>query len=340
MTQPSTKEREVLLNIIELYKDMPYLWDKKHKDYKNKDIRNDGNKVLLEVYKGFDSNVTVTNLVKKIQNLRSGYFKELKKVKESSRTGAGADEVYVPTLWYFDALSFLGSVSEPCRIDQDTMETQEISTSSSETESVRRSESASPQKKKRVTKASLLQKHESLINTAGKLLHKKEEEWEIIGKGIGLQLKDLNKRQFYIAQKIIHDTLYYAQMGMLTEHSSVTGLEHNQSQHTYESTVGNRRTTLIYQAPFRYPARRLYTQSAGASSSPKYYINSDSQSSCAIPSSPSPSPKGLLIESPHPSHYTQPPYSSPKSLPQEPSPQQRSSKDAVWTTITTEMKES
>ncbi|CAG4953287.1 unnamed protein product [Parnassius apollo] len=134
---------------------------------------------------------------------------------------------------------------------------------SSETESVRGSESASPQKKKRVTKASLLQKHESLINTAGKLLHKKEEEWEIIG----LQLKDLNKRQFYIAQKIIHDTLYYAQMGMLAEHSSVTGLEHNQSQHTYESTVGNRRTTQIYQAPFRYPARRLDTQSvlSGAS---------------------------------------------------------------------------
>ncbi|CAG5045519.1 unnamed protein product [Parnassius apollo] len=93
MTQPSTKKREVLLNIIELYKDMPYLWDKKHKDYNNKDIRNDGNKVLLEVYKGFDSNVTVKNLVKKIQNLRTGYFKELKKVKESSRTGAGADEV-------------------------------------------------------------------------------------------------------------------------------------------------------------------------------------------------------------------------------------------------------
>ncbi|CAG5019283.1 unnamed protein product [Parnassius apollo] len=275
MTQPSTKEREVLLNIILLYKNMPYPWDKKHKDYKKKDIRNDGNKV-----------------------------------KESSRTGAGADEVYVPTLWYFDALSFLGAVSETCRIGRDTMETQEISTSLSETESVRRSESASPQKKKRVTKASLLQKHESLINTAGKLLHKKEEEWEIIGKGIDLQLKDLNKRQFYRAQKIIHDTLYYAQMGMLTEHSSVTGLERNQSQHTYESTVGKRRTTQIYQTPFRYPARRLDTQSvlSGASSSPKYYINSDSQSSCAIPSLPSPSLKGLLIESPHPSHYTQPPY--------------------------------
>ena len=31
----------------------------------------------------------------------------MKKVQESEKSGAGADQVYEPTLWYFQALTFL-----------------------------------------------------------------------------------------------------------------------------------------------------------------------------------------------------------------------------------------
>ncbi|KAK9711262.1 Alcohol dehydrogenase transcription factor Myb/SANT-like [Popillia japonica] len=45
-------------------------------------------------------------VVKKIQSLRGSFRKEAKKVEESKRSGASADDVYVPSLWYYDLLLF------------------------------------------------------------------------------------------------------------------------------------------------------------------------------------------------------------------------------------------
>ncbi|XP_073417762.1 uncharacterized protein [Dendrobates tinctorius] len=50
--------------------------------------------------------VDETIVRKKIQSLRTVYKKELIKVEKSRKSGAGTDEVYVPTLWYYDLLSF------------------------------------------------------------------------------------------------------------------------------------------------------------------------------------------------------------------------------------------
>lgn len=97
MSRPLTKEREVLLNIIETYKDMPFLWDKEHKDYKNREVRNEGHKVLLEMYKGWDSNATLKCLTKKIDNLRTNHLKELKKVYIVTNIFIK----YLPSLFFF-----------------------------------------------------------------------------------------------------------------------------------------------------------------------------------------------------------------------------------------------
>lgn len=63
-----------------MYKDMPYLWRKDHSDYMNKDVRAEGFKVLLEIYKNFDEKATIKTIKKKIENMRTNYAKELKKV--------------------------------------------------------------------------------------------------------------------------------------------------------------------------------------------------------------------------------------------------------------------
>ncbi|KAF5280140.1 hypothetical protein FQR65_LT15056 [Abscondita terminalis] len=76
----SNKEKEVLLSMLEMYKDMPYLWQKDNKDYLNKDMRTEAFKVLLEIYKNFDENATVKVVKKKIENMRTSYTKELKKL--------------------------------------------------------------------------------------------------------------------------------------------------------------------------------------------------------------------------------------------------------------------
>lgn len=75
-----SKEKEVLLNILDLYREMPYLWQKSHKDYSNKSMRTEGFRVLLEIYKNFDENATVKTIKKKLMNMRTNYNKELAKV--------------------------------------------------------------------------------------------------------------------------------------------------------------------------------------------------------------------------------------------------------------------
>ncbi|MPC82559.1 hypothetical protein E2C01_077232 [Portunus trituberculatus] len=52
-------------------------------------------------------------VVKKINNLRTTYRKELKKVQASKKSGAGAYDVYVPKLWYFENLAFLHDQETP-----------------------------------------------------------------------------------------------------------------------------------------------------------------------------------------------------------------------------------
>ncbi|CAK1595739.1 unnamed protein product [Parnassius mnemosyne] len=94
---------------------MPYLYNKNDKNYLNKVMREEGFKVLLNIYKNYDRNGTIKILKKKIDSLKTTYFRELIKVKASRQTGAGTDNIYVPTLWYFDALNFLASPAEPCR---------------------------------------------------------------------------------------------------------------------------------------------------------------------------------------------------------------------------------
>ena len=62
---------------------------------------------LLDIYKNIDENATIADLKNKIHGIRTCYRRELKKVLESEKSGAGADEIYVPALWYFYHLDFL-----------------------------------------------------------------------------------------------------------------------------------------------------------------------------------------------------------------------------------------
>lgn len=75
-----TRERDLLLAVIERYRDMKYLWDKEHKDYLNKQARYLGFKKLLEIYQVYEQNATIKTLKKKIENLRTTYSREFLKV--------------------------------------------------------------------------------------------------------------------------------------------------------------------------------------------------------------------------------------------------------------------
>lgn len=65
------------------------------------------------------------------------------------------------------------------------------------------------------------QKQENILNMAEKVLEKKEEDWECLGRSIGLQLRDLNEKSLTIVQKLIPDAIYYTKIGRLTEDSYI-----------------------------------------------------------------------------------------------------------------------
>lgn len=88
---------------FELYKNLPSLWYSKHPDYSHRDAKAlDYNKLinkLKELYP--DANREL--VVKKINNYRTSFRKELLKVRKYKREGIE----YTPTIWYFNNLSFL-----------------------------------------------------------------------------------------------------------------------------------------------------------------------------------------------------------------------------------------
>ncbi|XP_055918984.1 uncharacterized protein LOC129951019 [Eupeodes corollae] len=93
--------------LIEEYKGLPSLWDVDCEDYKNKNVKRKDYTTLMHSLLVVDPLLTMNELKKKIANIRSCYRRELKKIADSIRSGAKGDEIYAPTLWYFNQLDFL-----------------------------------------------------------------------------------------------------------------------------------------------------------------------------------------------------------------------------------------
>jgi len=104
---PSKWSEEATLKFVKEYKQLECLWDVKSASYRNKAVRDAAYLKLADCANlpGF----TVQEAKNKIKNLRSTYSQELKKVKQSKKSGL--DEVYQPSLiWYKEIDSFLGPV--------------------------------------------------------------------------------------------------------------------------------------------------------------------------------------------------------------------------------------
>lgn len=106
--------KDLIVELLQLYKSFPCLWKIKSEEYKNKNKKEDAYKCLVTFCKekGFPE-ATREFVVKKIQSLRGSFRKELKKVYDSQRSGKGADEVYTPSLWYYNHLLFTKDQEQP-----------------------------------------------------------------------------------------------------------------------------------------------------------------------------------------------------------------------------------
>ncbi|KAL1448220.1 hypothetical protein WDU94_000601 [Cyamophila willieti] len=115
----------MLEEFIELYKNEPCLWKVSSKDYHNKIKRAEAfNKLVLKL-KEIDPAADKEAALKKINNLRTTFRKEYKKVIKSMKSGAGRDEIYVPKLGYYNLLLFIRDEETP-RPSTSNLESSEV----------------------------------------------------------------------------------------------------------------------------------------------------------------------------------------------------------------------
>lgn len=93
----NTDERKFLLEVINVYRSLPALWDNKCKDYSNRIKKNEQYDEYKERYPNADRKA----LVNKINALRTNFRKECRRIKNSEKSDAGTNKVLEPTLWYF-----------------------------------------------------------------------------------------------------------------------------------------------------------------------------------------------------------------------------------------------
>ncbi|PIO29449.1 hypothetical protein AB205_0050710 [Aquarana catesbeiana] len=98
---------------IDMYRELPCLWQINHSFYYNKPKRKAALDQLLEFVKPVIPTADIPYLKALIGGMRSTYNREHKKVQDSLRSGAAADDIYVPRLWYYDRLHFLAGQHSP-----------------------------------------------------------------------------------------------------------------------------------------------------------------------------------------------------------------------------------
>lgn len=104
---------DVMREFLNTYQNYPCLWKVKSTEYMDKNKKEDGYKVLVEILKEINPDANVDIVKKKLNSMRSCFRKEFKKVQESKSSGTGSENVYTPTLWYFDLLMFLKDQEMP-----------------------------------------------------------------------------------------------------------------------------------------------------------------------------------------------------------------------------------
>ncbi|XP_013177394.1 PREDICTED: uncharacterized protein LOC106124916 [Papilio xuthus] len=97
-----------MLKLVKIYRDYPCLWNVNSEFYKNRNTRDSAYKEIWE--KLNIPGLSVKDIPKKIKNMRSSYYQELKKI-EKSRSDVGQDSIYQPKVsWFTTADGFLRMV--------------------------------------------------------------------------------------------------------------------------------------------------------------------------------------------------------------------------------------
>ncbi|KAG8276056.1 hypothetical protein J6590_073210 [Homalodisca vitripennis] len=104
---------DFLTTFIEEYRNLPCLWKVRSAEYSNKFKQGTAWEHLLQITKETIPNADTNFVKRKVYNFRAAFRKEMRKVCDSTRSGASADDTYTPTLWYFELMKFTAEQEQP-----------------------------------------------------------------------------------------------------------------------------------------------------------------------------------------------------------------------------------
>ncbi|XP_014289873.1 uncharacterized protein [Halyomorpha halys] len=104
--------KDIIEKLICLYRERPCLWKLNHEHYTNKAVKYRMYSEIVDALRDDLPEVDHISVKNKIQNLRSSYRKEIKKVEASLRNGRD-EEIYEPSLWYFNLINFTRDQDRP-----------------------------------------------------------------------------------------------------------------------------------------------------------------------------------------------------------------------------------
>lgn len=109
-----------LMEFIEALRGNRCLWDPSDVSYTIRSMRKAAQMALLNIFKKYDPNANMVSVRRKIDNLKATYLRECKKVEASENACSMSNEIYVPTLWYYDHLNFLSEANKGSKSGSDS----------------------------------------------------------------------------------------------------------------------------------------------------------------------------------------------------------------------------
>ncbi|XP_035790111.1 uncharacterized protein LOC118465747 [Anopheles albimanus] len=226
-------EKQFIREFLELYRDLPALWDVNSKLYTNRLIKADQYRILTNKYQERYPNADKEEVTKKINSLRTNFRKELKRIREAKENGTNPDDV-VPTLWYFEEISFLANQDTPrasiYKVDvslhnEDMEKDQEIPTTSKaihESKTIKwKMNGASRQEKRKrhIADPIRLKPLSTMVSRTQQQQQQQPDDCDKIVSVWADELRKMDPQQQLFAKKAINDILFEGQMGTLHRNS-------------------------------------------------------------------------------------------------------------------------
>ena len=124
--------REATRHLIDFYREEPCLRNVKSVEYRNRDRKATALQKIAEHMNSSGWSLSAEDVRKKIDTLRNQHRRDRRHVQQSMKSRAGANDVYIPRLWCYDALSFLNDGDDPrpsvTNIDRSTHTPDDVTT--------------------------------------------------------------------------------------------------------------------------------------------------------------------------------------------------------------------